>query len=72
MEIRLDYGRTGLDVTLPANTTATVYIPATGAAAVQEGSGPAAQAEGVKFVRQEGGSAVFQVGSGTYRFSVAR
>lgn len=65
-------GRFHLDVTIPANTTATVYIPASGAEAVQEGRGPAARAEGVKFVRQDGGAAVFEVGSGTYRFSAAR
>lgn len=57
-----------LTLTVPANTTATVYIPASGQDAVMEGTGPAARAEGVKFVRMEDGRAVYEVGSGTYRF----
>jgi alpha-L-rhamnosidase len=56
-------GQFTLDVTVPANTTATVWVPAKDAAAVTE-SGKKA----VKFVRSEGGSAVFEVESGTYSF----
>ena len=65
-----------MDVTIPVNTTATVYVPAKGAAGVTE-SGPstslragkpAAKAEGVKFLRMENGAAVYEVGSGCYRF----
>jgi hypothetical protein len=59
-----------LDVTVPANTTATVYVPATAAAAVREGGRPAAESEGVRFERMEGDRAVFTVGSGKYVFSV--
>jgi alpha-L-rhamnosidase len=55
---------------VPPNTTATVYVPAEDAAAVTEGDKPAAQAEGVRFLRMEAGSAVFAVGSGTYAFRV--
>jgi alpha-L-rhamnosidase len=58
-----------LDVTIPANTTATVYVPAARAEAVQESGRPAAAAEGVKFLRAEQGEAVFEVQSGTYRFT---
>lgn len=61
--------RLSLDVTVPANTTATVRIPARDASAVTEGGKPAARAEGVKFLRQEDGKALFEVGSGTYRFA---
>jgi alpha-L-rhamnosidase len=57
-----------LDVTVPANTTATVYVPAASADGVTEGSGPASGAEGVKFERMENGAAVFTVGGGKYRF----
>ena len=58
-------------MTIPANTTATVYVPAERAEAVTEGGAPAESAEGVRFLRMEAGSAVFAVGSGSYRF-VAR
>jgi alpha-L-rhamnosidase len=57
-----------LDVIIPANTTATVYVPAKDAAAVTESGKPAAQAEGVKFLRMEDKAAVFEVGSGQYQF----
>ena len=58
-------------MTVPVNTTATVYVPAKDAAAVTEGDKPAAQAEGVKFLRMEGHAAVYEVGPGSYRFKSA-
>ncbi len=59
-----------LDVTIPPGVTATVYVPARDAARVSEGTGPASRAAGVTFVRMEEGAAVFDVGSGQYRFAV--
>lgn len=59
-----------LDVTVPVNTTATVHIPATNAESVSEGGKPAVGAQGVKSVGMQNGSAVFEVGSGTYAFEV--
>jgi alpha-L-rhamnosidase len=56
--------------TIPANSTATVYLPAADAARVTEGGTPAAEAAGVRFLRVDDGAAVFEVGSGTYRFLV--
>ncbi len=61
-------GRLVLEVTVPANTTATVYVPAKDAAGVTESGKLVAQAEGVKFLRMENNAAVYAVGSGTYRF----
>lgn len=55
-------------VTIPANTTATIHVPATDAAAVTESGLPADRAAGVKLLRMENGRAVFEVGSGNYRF----
>ncbi|MBI4877267.1 MAG: family 78 glycoside hydrolase catalytic domain [Acidobacteria bacterium] len=60
-----------LDATIPANTTATVYVPAADAARVSESGRPAAGAPGVKFLRLEDGAAVYAVEPGSYRF-VAR
>ncbi len=66
---KLADGRFELAVTVPVNTTATVYVPAPGESAVTESGGPASRAEGVRFLRMEGGAAVYEVGSGTYRFA---
>ena len=63
-------GLFSLEVTLPANTTATVYVPAANAAAVQESGKPAAESVGVKLLRAEGGEVVFEVQSGSYTFTV--
>ena len=56
------------EVTIPANTVATVYIPAKDAAAVREGLKPATNTAGVKFIEMQGNDAVFEVGSGHYKF----
>lgn len=56
------------NVSVPANSTATVYVPAMDAASVTEGGKPAAESAGVKFVRMENGAAVYEVGAGTYAF----
>jgi alpha-L-rhamnosidase len=63
-----DGERLTMNVTIPANTTATVHVPAGNAASVTEGGTPARQAPGVEFLRMEKGAAVFRVGSGDYRF----
>jgi hypothetical protein len=60
-----------LDISIPANTTATVFVPAKAADGVTESGKPAAEAEGVKFLRLEKGLAVYEAGSGTYRFQSA-
>jgi len=66
---RLENNALTLNVTVPANSTATVYVPLKGRAeAVTEGGKPAAQAAGVKFLRVDDGAAVYEVGSGTYEF----
>jgi alpha-L-rhamnosidase len=69
-EWRLDGRRFVLDVTVPANTTATVHIPGADPAAVREGGATAASSEGVAFRGVENGSCVYAVGSGKYEFSV--
>ncbi|MEI7900653.1 MAG: alpha-L-rhamnosidase C-terminal domain-containing protein [bacterium] len=57
-----------MDVTIPINTTAKIYVPAKDAAGVTEFGKPVAKAQGVTFLRMEAGDAVCAVGSGTYRF----
>ncbi len=57
-------GSLQLNVTIPANSTATVYVPAASAKQVQ--CTPA-----LKSVRFENGAAVYEIGSGDYEFQVA-
>ena len=57
-----------LDTVIPANTTAVVHVPAVDPGKVLESGKPAEEAPAVRFVRMEGGAAVYHVGSGTYRF----
>jgi alpha-L-rhamnosidase len=64
-------GNAILQVQIPVNTTATVHVPASNAAAVMEGSLPAGTAPGVQFLRMENGDAVYEVGSGSYVFTSA-
>jgi len=64
-------GKLQMDIRVPANTTATVYMPAKNAAAVTEGGSTIDKVKGVKFLRMESGAAVYEVGSGTYRFESA-
>jgi alpha-L-rhamnosidase len=54
--------------TVPANTTATAYVPAKDAGSVRESGKPAGESSGVKYLRMEAGAAVYEVGSGSYYF----
>jgi alpha-L-rhamnosidase len=60
------------NVTIPANTTAQVALPATSAADITESGHPLAQAHGVQFLRVDGSNVILSVGSGHYAFAVAR
>ncbi len=57
-----------LDATIPANTTATVILPATGPEAITENGRPLDQSEGVKVETSAGGRTVLNVSSGHYTF----
>ncbi|MEI7986559.1 MAG: family 78 glycoside hydrolase catalytic domain [Armatimonadota bacterium] len=65
---RRDKQKLRMDVTIPANTTATVYVPAKDVSVVTETGAAIALAKGVKFLGMENGAAVFSVDSGMYRF----
>jgi hypothetical protein len=60
-----------LHLSIPANTTATVYLPAANVKSVTESGQPAAKSLGVHFVRKGNGCAVYRVGSGEYQFVAA-
>jgi alpha-L-rhamnosidase len=57
-------------ITIPVNTTATAYIPAQNPGEITENGVPAADTEGLEFLRMENGNAVFEIGSGSYSFIV--
>ena len=59
-----------LNLSVPVNARAAVWILAGSAADVSEGGGAASAAAGVAFVRQEGPDTVWSVGSGVYMFEV--
>ena len=65
---RREAGKLRLEVTIPPNTTATVFVPTGKSGEVTESGQPAANAKGVKFLRAEEDAAVYEVGSGSYVF----
>ena len=69
---KIDGGRFNLTAIIPPNTTAEVHVPATDPDRVMESGKPAVSATGLKFLRHENGKAVFEVGSGNYRFTSSR
>ena len=63
-------GKLLLTVAIPANTTATVCLPAADPAVVTEGGRPVVESEGVKALPAEGGQSRFEIGAGEYRFAL--
>lgn len=66
---KIESGIFTLNATVPANTTAKIYIPTRDKNSVSESGQPASQAPGVKFLGQEGNAAVYSVGAGNYHFT---
>jgi len=60
------------EVSIPANTTATAYVPARSAETVSESGRPASSSPGVKFLRFEDGRAIYELQSGSYAFRSQR
>ncbi len=57
-----------MEVAVPPNTTATVYVPATKLDDVTESDKKITGAQGIQFKQIENGKAVFEVESGSYAF----
>ena len=57
-----------MQVTIPVNTVATIYIPTSNVQSVTESGKPAGEAEAVEFHHFDNGRAVYYVGSGNYVF----
>jgi alpha-L-rhamnosidase len=66
---KMNNGKLQMDVVVPANTTATIYIPVKNADAVTESGKALAESAGIKLNGTENGYVVVNVGSGTYHFA---
>ena len=64
--------RFDLSVTIPANTTATVYLPAKDIKSVTESGKSLSKITGVKSFKMQADRAVLEVGSGSYHFVSSR
>jgi alpha-L-rhamnosidase len=62
-------GKVKMNVTIPPNTTATIYVPTTDATTVKENGKRIAESSGIDFICSENGYTVYSVGSGHYVFS---
>jgi len=60
-----------LEIKIPSNSTATVHLPAMQGAEITESKKPVSRDKGVRLHYFDQNEAVFEVGSGTYTFSVA-
>lgn len=58
--------------TVPANTTATLFLPTSSAGTVKEGDGPAGKAKGVRFLKYKNGKAMYQLEPGDYSFEAVQ
>ena len=61
-------GKISINATIPANSTAIVYIPTKNYKNITEGNQPVDKVIGIRFLRAENNYAIYQVGSGTYYF----
>lgn len=59
-----------LNIEIPANTTATVYLPASQTAEITEGGKPVNKSNDIKILDRQNGVTLISVGSGQYRFQV--
>lgn len=57
------------ETSVPANTNALLYLPASSENSAKEGNKNASEAEGIIFIKYEAGKAVYELGPGKYVFS---
>ncbi|MFZ0668567.1 MAG: family 78 glycoside hydrolase catalytic domain [Acidimicrobiales bacterium] len=61
-----------LALMLPANSSATLHLPASSSSAVSVDSGPVHTADGISVIGAGGGEVTLAVGAGTYQFDVKK
>ena len=57
-----------LNISIPVNSTATVYLPAEDISEIKEGGADISSVKDIEFVKMENERAVFRLGSGNYSF----
>lgn len=67
---KIENGNLSMDVEIPANTTATVFVPAKNADAIKESGKALSQVNDIKVKEVEDGYVVLELGSGVYHFVV--
>ncbi len=67
---KTENGNTTYNLEIPANTTATIFLPAKSIAELTENGVKIAEAKEIKNAKYENGRVRFEVGSGKYRFTV--
>jgi hypothetical protein len=71
-EIRSDWEKSGgkvvMDVTIPVNTSALVFVPFRSGSTLKEKGKDISEVKDIQVVGEEGGRKVLKVGSGTYHF----
>jgi alpha-L-rhamnosidase len=65
---KVESGVLTYEATVPANTTATLYLPAASEKGITESGKPVKKSRGISFVKYENGKAVFELGPGSYVF----
>ncbi|SDG92431.1 glycoside hydrolase family 78 protein [Chitinophaga filiformis] len=68
---QLQNGQFVLDVEIPANTTATVYVPVKGGGAVMESGKPITEGKDIRVLGNDKDQITLQIGSGQYHFTTA-
>ncbi len=57
-----------LNITIPINTTATVYLPTKDSTTIRESGSEIAKMKDIQFIKMENGHAILSVGSGRFSF----
>nr|MBP8942947.1 hypothetical protein [Saprospiraceae bacterium] len=60
-----------LDIKVPSNTTAIVYLPASPGAIITEGGNQVSQTKRIRSLPSGSNESIFEVGSGSYSFFVS-
>jgi alpha-L-rhamnosidase len=68
---KLEEGKTVLDVNIPSNTTATVFVPASGPDAIMEGGKPLSGNTEIQINGTEKNYVEIKLGSGKYQFVIS-
>ncbi len=69
---KLEADKIIMDVEIPANTTATIFIPASNANSITENNKPLSAIGDIKIVETKDGYVEINVGSGVYHFSISK